>query len=191
MKDSHIDVPDHLRQFMGAGGDAPSVPIWDMAVLIGATLFISTVVILVWTQPNTYHLDGQEEVLTVHTGLSQAGLTFESTCISSPDSDTNSTPVCEDLSVWIVSHDGSESWNGELDGAEEIDLLVDGVSESTVTLNGKLDSGEYRLILDGEGQYTFEVTVNRTIPHEFGPAIIGSMLLIWGIWRKQQEEDAA
>ena len=142
---------------MGAGGDAPSVPIWDMAVLIGATLFISTVVILVWTQPNTYDLDGQEEVLTVHTGLSQAGLTFESTCISSPDSDTSSTPVCEDLSVWIVSHDGSESWNGELDGAEEIDLLVDGASESTVSLNGKLDSGEYRLILDGEGQYTLKL----------------------------------
>ena len=69
-------------------------------------------------------------------------------------------------------------------------ITVDGASESAVTLNGKLDSGEYRLILDGEGQYTFEVTVNRTIPHEFGPAIIGSMLLIWGIWRKQQEEDA-
>ncbi|DAC61502.1 MAG TPA: hypothetical protein D7I10_05995, partial [Candidatus Poseidoniales archaeon] len=76
---------------MGAGGDAPSVPIWDMAVLIGATLFISTVVILIWTQPNTYDIDGKQEVLTVHTGLSQAGLTFESACISSPDSDANTS----------------------------------------------------------------------------------------------------
>ena len=127
----------------------------------------------------------------MHTGLSQAGLTFESTCISKSDSDSAPPLSVRICPVWIVSHDGSESWNGELDGAEEIDLLVDGASESTVTLNGKLDSGEYRLILDGEGQYTFEVTVNRTIPHEFGPAIIGSMLLIWGIWRKQQEEDAS
>jgi hypothetical protein len=47
------------------------------------------------------------------------------------------------------------------------------------------------LVLDGEGNYTFEVTINRTIPHEFLPAIIGSVLLIWGIWRKQQEEDTA
>ena len=176
---------------MGAGGDAPSVPIWDMAVLIGATLFISTVVILIWTQPNTYNLDGKEEVLTVHTGLSQAGLTFESACISSPDSDANTSSSCQDLSVWIVSHDGAESWTGDLDDAVEIDLLTDGESESTISLSDKLDSGEYRLILDGEGQYTFEVTVNRTIPHEFAPAILGSVLLIWGIWRKQQEEDAA
>lgn len=176
---------------MGAGGDAPIVPVWDMAVLIGATLFISTVVILVWTQPNTYVLEGEEEVLTVHTGLSQAGLTFESTCISSSDTDATSSSSCEELSVWIVPHDGEESWDGDLSDAVEIDLLVDGESESTVSMNGKLDSGEYRLILDGEGEYTFEVTVNRTIPHEFGPAIIGSFLLIWGIWRKQQEEDAA
>ncbi|GIS45119.1 MAG: hypothetical protein Ct9H90mP16_21890 [Candidatus Poseidoniales archaeon] len=58
---------------MGAGGDAPSVPIWDMAVLIGATLFISTVVILVWTQPNTYDLDGPKGGTNGAYGLSQAG----------------------------------------------------------------------------------------------------------------------
>ena len=179
-----------LRHRMGAGGDAPSVPLWDMAVLVGATLFISTVVILLWTQPDTYSLDGQQEVITVHTGLSQASLTFESTCISNVDSE-NSTSTCGELTVWIVPHDGSESWDGRLDGADEVVLLKNDQSESTVNLNGELETGEYRLVLDGEGDYTFEVTINRTIPHEFVPAIIGSALLIWGIWRKQQEEDAA
>ena len=89
---------DQLRLSMGAGGDAPSVPLWDMAVLVGATLFISTVVILLWTQPDTYSLDGQQEVITVHTGLSQASLTFESTCISNVDSES-STSTCGELTV--------------------------------------------------------------------------------------------
>ena len=182
---------DHFRNRMGAGGDAPSVPLWDMAVLVGATLFISTVVILVWTQPDTYDLDGPKEVLTVHTGLSQAGLTFESACSSNADAESeDSVSSCGDLTVWILPHDGAENWNGRLDGGIDVVLLNDGNTESSVELNAKLDSGEYRLILDGEGQYSFEVTVNRTIPHEFLPAIIGAILMIWGIWRKQQEEDA-
>jgi hypothetical protein len=176
---------------MGAGGDAPSVPLWDMAVLVGATLFISTVVILVWTQPDTYDLDGPQEVLTIHTGLSQAGLTFESTCIVNPVSESGDPPPsCGDLTVWIVPHDGAESWDGRLDDGTNVILLDGENSESQVELNGKLDSGEYRLILDGDGQYTFEVTVNRAIPHEFLPAIIGAVLMIWGIWRKQQEDEA-
>ena len=166
---------------MGGGGDAPSVPIWDMAVLAGATLFISTLIIVSpWTQPDSYDLDGQQEVLTVNTGFSQAGLTFESACISD---------LCEELTAWVVPHDGAENWNGRLDGADQVILLEQGDSENTVDLNDKLETGEYRLVLDGQGQYTFEVTVNRTIPHEYVPAIFGSLLLIWGIWRKQQEED--
>ncbi len=182
----------HCRNRMGAGGDAPSVPLWDMAVLVGATLFISTAVILIWTEPDKYDLDGQSEVLTVHTGLSQASLTFESTCVSSSESESVGSPLsCGELAVWIVPHDGAESWDGRLGDAKEVILLEEGSFESTVNLNDKLDKGEYRLILEGDGNYTFEVTVNRTIPHEFGPAIIGSFLVIWGIWRKQQEEDSA
>ena len=191
---SHIDVLNCFRTTMGAGGDAPSVPIWDMAVLAGATLFLSTLVIVSpWTQPETYALDGKEEVLSIHTGISQAGLTFESSCVGALTSDAQEDEAsgsCETLSIWIIPHDGEESWGGSLDDAEEIILLNQGDSESNVDTNNKLDTGEYRLILDGEGQYTFEATVNRTIPHEFVPAIIGSLLLVWGIWRKQQEDDS-
>ena len=164
---------------MAGGGDAPSVPVWDMAVLAGATLVISTIVIVAWTQPVTYELGGgQQEILTIHTGLSEASLSFDAACLDDP---------CEPLSVWIVPHDGKESWDGSLDGAQEINLLTINQTESSSDLNNPLSSGEYRIILEGEGDYTFEVTINRTFPHEYLPAIIGALLVVWGVWRKQQE----
>ena len=165
---------------MAGGGDAPSVPVWDMAVLAGAALVISTIVIVAWTQPVTYELGGgQQEVLSIHTGLSEASLSFDAACID---------VLCEPLSAWIVPHDGEESWDGSLDGAQEINLLNANETESSSSLNDPLSSGEYRIILEGEGEYTFEVTINRTIPHEYVPAIIGALLVVWGIWRKQQEQ---
>ena len=165
---------------MAGGGDAPSVPVWDMAVLAGATLVISTIVIVAWTQPVTYELGGgQQEILSIHTGLSEASLSFDATCLD--DS-------CVPLSAWIVPHDGKESWGGSLDGGQEITLLNTNQTESSSSLNDPLSSGEYRIILEGEGEYTFEVTINRTLPHEYIPAIIGALLVVWGVWRKQQEQ---
>ena len=165
---------------MAGGGDAPSVPIWDMAVLAGATLVISTIVIVAWTQPVKYELGGgQQEVLSIHTGLSEASLSFDAACIEDP---------CEPLSAWIVPHDGGESWDGSLEGAQEINLLNVNETESSRSVNDPLSSGEYRIILEGDGSYTFEVTINRTIPHEYVPALIGALLVVWGIWRKQQEQ---
>ena len=165
---------------MAGGGDAPSVPVWDVAVLAGAVLVISTIVIVTWTQPVTYELGGtQQEVLSIHTGLSEASLSFEAACLDDP---------CEPLSAWIVPHDGKESWDGSLDGSQEISLLNSNETESSRSLNEPLSSGEYRIILDGEGEYTFEVTINRIFPHEYVPAIIGALLVVWGVWRKQQEQ---
>ena len=66
-------------------------------------------------------------------------------------------------------------------------MLDQSTLETTKSLNEPL-SGEYRIILDGDGEYLFEATVNRDIPHEFVPAIIGALLVVWGIWRKQQED---
>jgi len=172
-------VLDPCGPIMAGGGDAPSVPIWDMAVLAGATLMISTVVIIVWTQPVTYSLDGPEEVLTIHSGLSTATLSFESACLDDP---------CNELSVWIVPHDGKESWDGSMVGADEVILLDSESTESSIDFDNQPLTGEYRIILDGEGSYTFETSVNRTIPHQFVPSIIGALFVVWGIWRKQQEE---
>ena len=173
-------MPSRFGQGMAGGGDTPSVPVWDMAVLAGAVLVISTIVIVTWTQPVTYELGGaQQEVLSIHTGLSEASLSFEAACLDDP---------CEPLSAWIVPHDGKESWGGSLDGAQEISLLISNETESSRSLNEPLSSGEYRIILDGEGEYTFEVTINRTFPHEYIPAIIGALLVVWGVWRKQQEQ---
>ncbi len=66
-------------------------------------------------------------------------------------------------------------------------ILNSNTSESEESLNEPLSKGEYRIILDGEGNYTFEATVHRNLPHEYIPAIIGAMLIVWGVWRKQQE----
>ncbi len=174
-------MPSRFGQDMAGGGDAPSVPVWDMAVLAGATLVISTIVIVTWTQPVTYELGGgQQEVLSIHTGISEASLTFEATCLDD---------ACAPLSVWIVPHDGKESWSGNLDGAQEINLLTSNQTESSTSSNDPLSSGEYRILLEGEGAYTFEVTINRTFPHEYVPAIIGALLVVWGVWRKQQEDE--
>jgi hypothetical protein len=165
---------------MAGGGDAPSIPVWDMAVLAGATILLSTIVIVSWTQPLNYNLNGNDqEVLTVHTGLSTATLTFDASCLDDP---------CQPLTVWVVPHDGEESWDGSLAGAQEVQLLNSDTPETSETLNEPLPAGEYRIILDGDGKYTFETTVNREIPHEFVPAIIGALLMVWGIWRKQQED---
>ena len=165
---------------MGGGGDAPSVPIWDMAVLAGATIFISTIVILVWTQPVTYDLDGDpQEVLIVNTGLSEASLTFEAVCLDES---------CDPLSVWVIPHNGDESWDGDLFGGIETSLLGPNTTESEESLNEPLSKGEYRIILDGEGSYAFETTVSRNLPHEFLPAVYGAMLVVWGVWRKKQQE---
>ena len=165
---------------MAGGGDAPSVPIWDMAVLAGATLILSTIVIVLLTQPVTYDLDGDpQEVLTVHTGLSEASLTFEAVCLDE---------TCAPLSVWVVPHDGQESWDGNVFGSIEIDILGINTTESKKSLNEPLATGEYRIILEGEGSYSFETTVNRNLPHEYIPAIFGALLVVWGVWRKQHED---
>lgn len=166
---------------MAGGGDAPNVPVWDVAVLAGSILLLSTIVIVTWTQPSTYTLDGNaQEVLTVHTGYFSGGdLTFEASCLDEP---------CQTLTAWIVPHDGSESWDGGLADATEIGLLNSNTTETSKGLNEPLSSGEFRIILDGDGTYTFETTVQRDVPHEYVPAIIGAFLVVWGIWRKQQED---
>ena len=163
---------------MAGGGDVESTSVWDMAILAGAVLLVSTIVIVAWTQPVQYELDGTQEVLVIHTGLSDATLSFKAECTGE---------VCGDLSVWIIPYDGAESWNGGLNNAQEIQLLDQDTSSVSIDMDGTLASGEYRIILDGAGSYTFETTIHRTLPHEYIPAIIGSLLLIWGIWRKQHE----
>jgi hypothetical protein len=166
---------------MAGGGDAPNVPVWDVAILAGAVLLLSTIVIVTKTQPSSYTLDGNtQEVLTVHSGYFSGGtLTFEASCLDDP---------CQILTVWVVPHDGGESWNGGLADATEIQLLDSNTIETSKDLNEPLPSGDYRIILDGDGRYTFETTIQRDVPHEYVPAIIGAFLVVWGIWRKQQED---
>ena len=170
---------------MAGGGDAADTTPWDLAVLVGAALMISTLVIVTWTQPVTVGLDGQTEVLTIHTGLSDATINF----------DIEHAPDCEDctgVTVVLVEHDGEDAWDGVIPAnAPSLILLEEGdEGPESVGFNEVIPQGEYRVILDGEGSYLFEATVNRALPHEYVPALIGALLLVWGIWRKQLEAEA-
>jgi hypothetical protein len=182
---SHLDEPVRIGIGMAGGGDAADTTPWDLAVLVGAALMISTLVIVTWTQPVTVGLDGPTEVLTIHTGLSDATINF----------DIEHAPDCEDctgVTVVLVEHDGEDAWDGIIPAnAPTLVLLTDGdQGPESVGFNEAVPQGEYRVILDGEGTYLFEATVNRARPHEYVPALIGALLLVWGIWRKQLESEA-
>ena len=175
---------------MAGGGDAPDVPAWDLAVLIGAALVISTLVIAVWTQPTPVSSENlPTEVMTFHTGLSDATVSFEAGYAASCWEE-GSDP-CEAIVVTLVSHNGDDAWDGIIPVDSPSMTLLDGEKGemSTVSFNEKIPQGEYRVILEGDADLQLEMTINRSIPHEYVPALFGSLLLTWGIWRKAQEMD--
>ena len=185
---------------MGGGGDAPSVPAWDLAVLVGAALLISTIVISVWTQPVTIAVEDSQEVMTFHTGVSDASVNFEVEYAAECYGDVSGEggdefEQCSLISVYLIPHDGETIWDGQLSDDTISMVLVDGETppekgESiSVGLSDKVPQGEYRVILEADPSATvqFEMTVNRSIPHEYVPALIGGLLIVWGSWRKSQE----
>lgn len=166
---------------MGGGGDAPSVPPWDMAVLVGASLMLATLFIATWTQPVSHAVDGPTEILTIHSGLAEASLRLE----AQHGLECTEADPCDALRVYVLAEGQS------LSDVTPVELLPTGHGEhAEIALNDRLDAGAYRIVLDGEGSYDFEATVNRTVPHEYVPAILGALLLVWGIWRGQQEDEA-
>ncbi len=183
---------------MGGGGDAPSVPAWDLAVLVGAALLISTVVISIWTQPVTIDVEASEEVMTFHTGVSDASVNFELEYAAECYGDVpGGFEHCSLVVVHLVPHNGDTIWDGEI-GEDTISMiLMDGDTppqkgESiSVGLSDKVPQGEYRVVLEADPSSTlqFEMTVNRSIPHEYVPALIGGLLIVWGMWRKSYENE--
>jgi len=169
---------------MAGGGHAPSVSTWDLAILAGCILLISTVFIAVWTQPVTTELDGAKEVLVVHTGLSEATISFN-VGKAEPCLIPNGT-TCDGFEIIIVKSDGGE-WDGVIPSdATRVDVLLD-KDEETVRMTSPLSQGEYRVIFDGDGEYFFEADINRSVPHEYIPAVFGAFLIVWGMWRGNQE----
>ncbi|GEM_PF-789619 len=176
---AHLDVLATARQGMAGGGDVESVPAWDMAVLVGAALMLSTFVIVTWTQPVTHAVTEPTEILTLHTGVADASITLT----AAHDMSCTEADPCAALLVYVVPA------GEDIDSVTPIELLDAGHGQSNeISLNQPLEQGEYHLYLDGEGEYAFEVTISRAIPHEYTPALIGALLLVWGIWRKQQED---
>ena len=183
---------------MGGGGDAPSVPAWDLAVLVGAALLISTVVISLWTQPITIEVEDSEEVMTFHTGVSDASVNFEVQYASECYGEVpGGFEHCSLVLVHLIPHDGDTIWDGEI-GDDAISMILmdgdtpPGKGESiSVGLSDKVPQGEYRVVLQADPSSTlqFEMTVNRSIPHEYVPALIGGLLIVWGMWRKSQEPE--
>ena len=109
---------------MGGGGDAPSVPAWDLAVLVGAALLISTVVISVWTQPITIEVEDSEEVMTFHTGVSDASVNFEVQYASECYGEVpGGFEHCSLVLVHLIPHDGDTIWDGEI-GDDAISMIL-------------------------------------------------------------------
>ncbi len=183
---STLDEVASLRALMAGGGDAPSVSTWDLSVLTGCILMLSTVFIAVWTLPeiSTIELDGAEEHLIIHTGVSDATVSFDvgkdESCMVS-----NGTE-CDGFEIIIIESEGGD-WDGVIpSNAMRVDVL-DGKDKETVRFSDPLSQGEYRVVFDGEGEYFFEADVNRSVPHEYIPAVFGAFLIVWGIWRGRQE----
>ena len=169
---------------MAGGGDAPSVSTWDLAVLAGGILLMSTVFIAVWTLPVTKELDGAEEVLLVHTGVSDAMLSIDVGKAESCMIPNGTT--CDGFEIIIIESEGGD-WDGVIpSNAIRVDVL-DGKDVETVRFSDPLPQGEYRVVFDGEGEYFFEADVNRSVPHEYIPSVFGAFLIVWGMWRGRQE----
>lgn len=154
---------------MGGGGDAPVVPAWDLATLAGLVLILSTVAIAVWTQPETVDLDaGTVEFKEIHTGLSGGTLVVDAT-------QQECTENCSTVTVVLTHEDG--------------EVISQAVEEGRILVTLE-ESGTYTVELEGEGIHQVEITLRRAVPHEYLPAIAGALLLVWGMWRERQEEEA-
>ena len=193
---------------MGGGGHAPAVPAHDLAILIGAVIIIATVMISFWTQPESVVLesesmdrdtdvdglpdsvdsdddnDGLPDVVhlrTVRLGLLghdkvRIKATYSGVC-------AENSSLCGALIVEVLQ-------SGQASPAVAAQLILDGGSAAGAEAELTLDpdaSGEFNIILKGAGEFEIEVQIERQIPLQWLPAVLGGLLFVWGIWRRSQE----
>ena len=155
---------------MGGGGTAEPIPPWDLASLIGATLLIGTVLMVLWSPSHDLSLEsesGEVQITSVDVGLLGSSDAIQIDVVPGESCSGDNATTCN-----IIVKIGSETFQFNESGG---DATSQRSSEGPVVISA-----------EGVGDYTISVSVQRQLPLEALPVILGLFLVIWGEWRKRQ-----
>ena len=155
---------------MGGGGTAEPIPPWDLASLIGATLLIGTVLMALWSPGHDLSLESESGVVQI-TSV-DVGLLGSSDAIQIEVSPGESCSGDNATTCTITVNIGSETFQFNETGG---DVTSQRSSEGPIVVTA-----------EGEGDYSISFSVQRQLPLEAFPVILGLFLVIWGEWRKRQ-----
>ena len=155
---------------MGGGGTAEPIPPWDLASLIGATLLIGTVLMALWSPGHDLSLESESGVVQI-TSV-DVGLLGSSDAIQIEVSPGESCSGDNATTCTITVNIGSETFQFNETGGD--------------ATSQRSSEGPIVVTAEGEGDYTISVSVQRQLPLEAFPVILGLFLVIWGEWRKRQ-----
>tara|TARA_B100002052_G_C15801007_1_gene561099 strand:- start:47 stop:514 length:468 start_codon:yes stop_codon:yes gene_type:complete len=155
---------------MGGGGTAEPIPPWDLASLIGATLLIGTVLMALWSPGHDISLEsGSDEVQITSVDIGFLGSSDAIQIAVTPGescSGDNAT-TCN-----VIVKIGSEAFEFNESGGD--------------ATSQRSSEGPLNVTAEGVGDYTISVSVQRQLPLEALPVILGLFFVIWGEWRKRQ-----
>ena len=155
---------------MGGGGTAEPIPPWDLASLIGATLLIGTVLMALWSPGHDISLESDSGVVQI-TSV-DVGRLGSSDAIQIDVSPGESCSGDNATTCTITVNIGSETFQFNETGGD--------------ATSQRSSEGPIVVTAEGEGDYTISVSVQRQLPLEALPVILGLFLVIWGEWRKRQ-----
>ena len=155
---------------MGGGGTAEPIPPWDLASLIGATLLIGTILMVLWSPGHDISLESESGVVQI-TSV-DVGLLGSSDAIQIDVSPGESCSGDNATTCTITVNIGSETFQFNETGGD--------------ATSQRSSEGPIVVTAEGEGDYTISVSVQRQLPLEALPVILGIFLVIWGEWRKRQ-----
>lgn len=155
---------------MGGGGTAEPIPPWDLASLIGATLLIGTVLMALWSPGHDLSLESESGAVQI-TSV-DVGLLGSSDAIQIEVSPGESCSGDNATTCTITVNIGSETFQFNETGGD--------------ATSQRSSEGPIVVTAEGEGDYTISVSVQRQLPLEAFPVILGLFLVIWGEWRKRQ-----
>ena len=155
---------------MGGGGTAESIPPWDLASLTGATLLIGTVLMALWAPGHDLSLDsgsGVVQITSVDVGFLGSSDAIQIDVTPGESCSGDNATACN-----IVVNIGSEMFQFNETGGD--------------ATSQRSSEGPQVITAEGVGDYTISVSVQRQLPLEAFPVILGLFLVIWGEWRKRQ-----
>ncbi|DAC22567.1 MAG TPA: hypothetical protein HA345_05250 [Candidatus Thalassarchaeaceae archaeon] len=155
---------------MGGGGSAESIPVWDLSSLIGATLLIGTVLMALWSPSHDLSLEsgsGVVQITSVDVGLLGSSDAVQIDVSPGETCSGDNATTCS-----LIVNIGPESFEFNEAGGD--------------ATSQRSSDGPLNVTVEGEGDYTLTVSVQRQLPLEALPVILGLFLVIWGEWRKRQ-----